>query len=327
VNPEIRYLTDADVERLVTLDQATTAVHQALSAAPDAAPVSMAKALGTWPGGSLHALGAHWRQAGYAGVKTWINTSAGAESVYCLFDSSAGSLAGFLQARVLGRLRTAAVSAVGLKAMAPPDADTVAVLGTGRQARTQLAAALAVLPLKHVRVWSPTADHRTSFSAEMTAEFGLDVRPVDSVAQAVRDVPVIITVTRASEPFLHAPQLPGNVHINAMGAILPGRAELSPDILHAATSIVVDDVTSALVTSAELRTLLEADPGARSRIAPLADLLRHPAAASRGITVFKSVGLGACDLAIAACAYDAARAETPGRATSAAPTAPPQEEK
>lgn len=307
--PGVCYLDDDQVEGLLPLSEAITTLRHALSSDPATAPVSMPKALGTWSGGSLHALGAHWSAVGYAGVKTWINTSEGAQSLYCLFDSKAGSLLGFLQARVLGRLRTAAVSALALQVMAPLDTDTIAILGTGRQARTQLAAAAAVLPLTRVTVWSPNREHRTSFSTQMAQAFGIEVVPVASVTDAVRDVRVIISVTRAREPFLEPADLHPDIHINAMGAILPGAAELSPDVVRSARSIVVDDVASALANSTELQTVLNDDPDTAAPITSLVEALRSPEAAYRGVSIFKSVGLGACDLALAARVYEAASSD------------------
>ncbi|MEE4598957.1 hypothetical protein V2J94_45310 [Streptomyces sp. DSM 41524] len=307
MTPAVRCLDDAEVDRLLTLDDAVTTLRRALGSEPAMAPVSMPKALGTWPDGSLHALGAHWTSSGYAGVKTWINTSAGAQSVYCLFDTAAGGLLGIFRARSLGRLRTAAVGALGLQAMVPADTGTLALLGTGRQARAQLAGAAAVLPLTRVRVWSPTTEHRTSFSAAMADEFGIEVIPAGSVADAVRDVGAVVTVTRARAPFLRAADLRPDVHINAMGAILPGAAELDADVVRSARSVVVDDVASALENSTELRTALRDDPGFSGRVSPLGEVLRAPGVVRPGLTIFKSVGLGACDLVLAVRVYEAAR--------------------
>ena len=169
-----------------------------------------------------------------------------------------------------------------------------------------------MLPLTRVNVWSPTSDHRDSFSAEMAHEFGIEVLAAESVAAAVRNVGVIISVTRARAPFLHAADLQPDVHINAMGAILPGAAELSPGVVRLARSIVVDDVASALSTSTELQTLLHDDPQAAPRITSLTEALRSPQAIYPGVSIFKSVGLGACDLALAARVYEAARLEDRG---------------
>lgn len=305
----VAYYSDDDVAAAIDIDAAIAAVRTALSAPPEVAPTSIPKALGTWTGGSLHALGAHWSSSGYAGVKVWINTSTGAQSVYCLFDSARGELIAFLQARTLGRLRTAAVSGLGLSLLARPDATTIALLGTGRQASTQLAAAAAVLPLETVRVWSPTAQHRDEFSAAAHHRFGVRAVAAESVAAAVADVPVVLTVTRSRAPFLHRADLSDDVHINAMGAILPATAELAPDVLADARSIVVDDLDSALTNSAELRGLVEADPAASARIHTLTARLAEPSAGpSSGLSIFKSTGLGACDLALAVRVHELAHA-------------------
>ena len=98
-------------------------------------------------------------------TKTWAHTAGGAEPVLAVWDAESGQLLAMIEAFALGQLRTASVSAVAIEAMAAPGAATLAIIGTGKQAFPQVAAALDRRAIEQVRVFSPTADHRDAFVA------------------------------------------------------------------------------------------------------------------------------------------------------------------
>jgi ornithine cyclodeaminase len=293
-------IRESEVESLISLPESIDAIRSALATGAGTGLMSLSKSLATWPGGSLHSLGASWPNQGFAGFKTWINTTNGAQSVFNLFDTTAGRLVAIIDARYLGRLRTAAVASLAIQSLATPGAKRVALLGTGRQAMMQAAAAHAAIPNCTFSVWSPTSEHRETFSHLIEDELGVIAVPVSSSKQAVMEAQVIVTVTRATEPFLRIEDLSRPVHVNAMGAILPGSAELEPAILENATLIVADDIESTTKSSREIQVLLEHDPRAMSRIRSLEQILSEPIVGNEnGLSVFKSVGLGSCDLALA----------------------------
>jgi ornithine cyclodeaminase len=300
------WISEQEVEEQLSIPTAVAAIADALSRPESSAPESLTKLLATWDGGSVHALGSIWPIEGYAGFKTWVNTPARAESIFTLFDTTAGRLVACIEARTLGRLRTAAVGAIGAQLMSPSDSSVLAIVGSGRQALPQALGVAAVLPLKTIYVWSPTPEHRAAFALEVERAVAVEVVAVDDAETALHSADVVVTVTRATEPCVTRALLRDDVHVNAMGAILPNSAELHGDVLDAAKWIVADDVESASRNSRELRELFDRDAGARNRIQPLSELLRAPSPKRpHGLTIFKSVGLGACDLALAVATYRA----------------------
>ena len=159
------WLTEADVAGTVALPDAVDAVRAALIAEHEGSAQTMAKTALAWGGGhTLHALGGLDRSTGFVATKTWAHTAGGAEPVLAVWDAETGRLVAMIEAFALGQLRTAAVSAVAFEAMAAPDASTVAIIGTGKQALPQVAAALDRREIDEVRVFSPTPAHRQAFA-------------------------------------------------------------------------------------------------------------------------------------------------------------------
>ena len=104
----------------------------------------------------------------------------------------------------LGARRTGALGAVAADVLALPEADTVAVIGTGRQAWTQLWALQAVRPLRLLRVYSPNPAHRARFAQAAGNDLGIDATAVSSAGQAVHDADLIILATRSISPVIDA---------------------------------------------------------------------------------------------------------------------------
>ena len=135
----------------------------------------------------------------------------------------------------------------------------------------------------------------------------------ESVDAAVKGVPVVTAITRAREPFLHADMLARDVHVNALGAILPQNAEFHRDVFQNADVVVVDNLLNARKTSRELRDFYgegETWPDVKTLGQWIAAGQRRPADCR--LSLFKSVGMGLSDLAVAIVAYKAARTREVG---------------
>ena len=107
------------------------------------------------------------RAGGFAGTKTWAHTAGGATPLVTLWNSDTGKLEAIIEAFALGQMRTGGISGVATARMAAEGADELAIIGTGKQALTQVVAVAAVRPLKRIRVYSPTAENRRAFIAKL----------------------------------------------------------------------------------------------------------------------------------------------------------------
>jgi alanine dehydrogenase len=250
-------------------------------------------------GHTLHALGAAFPAEAIAGSKTWAHTAAGATPLLILFDAANGALCAVIEAFALGQLRTGAVSAVATDRLAAADARELALIGSGKQALAQVAAVLAVRPLRAVRVFSPTPAHRSACAARLRERLGIEAVAVDSVAAAVAAAPIVTLVTRAREPFLHAAMLAEDAHVNAVGAITPDRAELGGDVFARCGVVAADSVPAVQRLSREFRDHY-GDGEGWNGVVPLSRVVAGAARrdASTDVTLFKAMGMGLADVAV-----------------------------
>lgn len=305
--PAPQWISEADVVAAVPLVDAVGAVRAVLAAQHAGAATALDKTAARFAGSStLHALGGVDVGAGRAAVKSWAHTPGGATPLLVIWDAATGDRLGVVEAFALGQLRTAAVSAVAIDALAGPGADVLAMIGTGHQALAQVAAASSVRPLREVRVHSPTADHRRRFAAEVARRLpAVEVVDCPSVAAAAEGAAVVTTATRATEPILEREMLAADVAVVALGAITPERRELAPALVRGAARVVSDSPEAATALSVEL--------AAAAEVVALSDVVGGAWPPVPGVTVFKAMGLGLADVAVGALALERVRAGGGGR--------------
>lgn len=319
------WLREDEIVDLIDLNDAIDALESGLKEEGGGVAKNIPKALGTWgDGSSMHALGSVFTQAGYCGWKTWANTKKGAEALFILFDSDNGSLKAVMEAVALGMMRTSAISGLATRWLAQEDATEMALVGTGHQALTQVAAVSAVRPLERLKVFSPTAENRAKFAKQARDVFDFEIEEAENVETCVADVPIVTLVTRASEPFLTADMLSKGTHLNAVGAILPGRQEFTQDVFARADLVVGDYLPNLKRASQEFIAYFEEGPGDWSQVKLLSEVIANGQTRPPGadITLFKAMGMGISDLSVAKVAYERARERgvgapvaKPGRAT------------
>jgi ornithine cyclodeaminase len=196
-------------------------------------------------------------------------------------------------------LRTGAVVGVATDLLAPPDATRLALLGTGAQAADQARAVLAVRRIARVAVTGRNLTRATSLASELGAEFPeVKFVPSTSIDESVADADVICCATSSSTPLFETEALPDRVHINAIGAFRPTMRELPRSLFADASLVVVDQVEAAMEESGEIIDAVTSGTLSRSALVELGTALStHPTTTGR--TVFKSVGVGPQDWAIA----------------------------
>jgi ornithine cyclodeaminase len=291
------WLREAEVAKLLALDEAIDVLEAGLRVEGRGGAHGMAKTHVELPGGGgLHALGASHDADRFAGTKTWAHTAGGATPLLLIWSSGTGALVAVIEAFALGQMRTGAMTGVATRWLARPDADELAQIGTGKQALTQVAAVAAVRRLRRVRVYSPTAAHRSNFAERLHASgLGVGVLDCRSVDQALDGASLVTVATRARAPIVAARQLAAGAHVNAIGAITSERAELAQDVFPRCARIAVDVLQAAHELSAELVAY-----DAWSQVQPLAELIaraeRRPEGAD--LTLFKAMGSGVADLAL-----------------------------
>jgi ornithine cyclodeaminase/alanine dehydrogenase-like protein (mu-crystallin family) len=207
-------------------------------------------------------------------------------AVIVLFKAETGEPLAMMDGRLITEMRTAAASAVATQRLARADAAVLAILGSGVQAKSHLAALRLVRPFTDVRVWSPR--HAPGFAQQH------GVKAVATAAEAVRDADVVVVATSATTPVLRGSWLSPGAHVNAVGATRPDWRELDDDLVTTAR-VFVDSRDAALRESGDVMAaqgevveigavVAGADPGRRS---------------AQETTLFKSVGVAVEDVAAA----------------------------
>lgn len=227
-----------------------------------------------------------------------------------LLDHATGALVGLVDGRYITEARTAAVSAVSARLLARRDASTLALLGSGVQARSHLAAMRCVTSLSDVRVWSPTRAHCDKFAREHSTP-ALPVRAMGSAAEAARGADIIVLATASKTPVLDAADVADGAHLCAVGACRPDQREMSTALV-ARARVFVDSRAGALKEAGDLLLPIAEGAIAADHIAgELGDLVSGDVkgrASASDVTIFKSLGMAVEDVAAAHLAVTRARA-------------------
>jgi ornithine cyclodeaminase len=304
------WITEGDVVSLMHLGEAISSLEEGLKLEAAGEAANMVKTHAVWGGhNTLHAIGATFEGAGFVGTKTWGHTSGGATPLLILWDSVSGELKAVIEAFALGQMRTGAMSGVATRWLAEASAHDMAVIGTGKQALTQVAAVAAVRPLRRVRVFSPNPEHRAAFADKLNAEgFAFEAEVSSSVEAAVDGASIITTVTRATEAFLDAGMIAPGAHVNAVGAITPEREEFAQDLFGRAAVVAADNVAAAKNLSKEYRDYYDSGPGDWADVSPICRVVAAAEGRAEGadLTLFKAMGMGISDLSLGIRLYDAA---------------------
>ena len=297
-------LTEQDVRTLLTMPMALEAVEEVFRRlAEGTAELHPRRRLQLPERSFLHYMAAADSVSGYAGLKMYTSLRGDVHFLVPLFEGKSGMLVALLEADHLGRIRTGAASGVATKYMARDDARTVGIIGTGRQARTQLEGVCAVRKIEHVRAFSRIAERRAEFAQEMGKKLGVSVEDVGSAELAVRDAEIVITATNSASPVVHGAWLLPGAHVNAIGANFPHMRELDEDAVRRTGIVAVDSREQARSEAGDLIAVLGEDAAHWSAVRELSDIVAGKTSGRTGerqITLFKSTGVAIEDIAVAA---------------------------
>lgn len=233
-----------------------------------------------------------------------------------LFEAERGRLLAIIDATSVTAIRTAAVSALATRALAREDASTLALIGSGVQARTHLEAIREVRPISRVRVASLTPERARAFARRESARHGLPVEACETVRDAVAGADVVCTVTSSRVPVVRGEWLAPGAHVNAVGSSVAAARELDTDAV-VRSRLFVDRRESALAEAGDF--LIARGEGAVDDAhirGELGEVLLGavPGRTAPGeITLFKSVGLAVEDVAAARRIFAAASESGAGR--------------
>jgi len=309
-----RLLTAANVAGLVSMDELIEAMDGALrqfsaggveQPVRTVVPVADQKVFAVMP--------AYVRVPGAVGAKLVNVFGANAAlnlpthlATILLFSPTTGALVSVMDGRVITEMRTAAVSALSARELARDDAETLAIIGSGAQARSHLEAMERVFELKEIRVWSPTPDHQMAFITEMSETTDTKIIGGNSAEDAVHRADLIVLATSSAQPVVQREWVASGSHVISIGACRPNQREMDPALLGGGR-VFVDSRAAALVESGDIVMGIQQGHFAAARIVgELGEVLAGKVegrSAAGDITIFKSLGLAVEDIVAADLVY------------------------
>ncbi len=300
------YLTEGDVVATLTMRDALALVEDAARALAEGRAENKPRQRAYTSSSVIQVLVAAY--GGRLGHKTYTVApkGRGAKFWHTLFNEN-GEMLAIMEADALGQIRTGAASGVATRFLAREDSHTLAVIGTGWQARTQLEAVVHVRPISRVLVYGRDPARRAAFCELMSEHVSVPIEPVESARDAVAEADVICTMTNATKPVLEGAWLREGAHLNAAGSNRANAQEIDVEAVARAGVVAVEDVAQAKVESGDLRAANESGRWQWEHATRLSDIVAGHAlgrTSDSQITLFESLGIGLWDIAAASHVYD-----------------------
>jgi ornithine cyclodeaminase/alanine dehydrogenase-like protein (mu-crystallin family) len=258
------------------------------------------------PAGEFHVKTAYISGVGYIAVKIASGFAANVDrglpagsGMMAVFDAATGLPAALLLDNgFLTDIRTGAAGAVAAEVLARESIDVVGVLGSGLQARWQIACLREVRSFSRIVAWSRSRERLEAYCAETAARWDLEVSAAPDVEMVCRSADLLVTATAAREPLVRAAWLRPGMHVTALGSDSPGKQELEAACLARADLIAVDRVEQC----AAFGELAHAESGRRCGVITLGEIVAGRRAGRTDdtqITIADLTGVGFQDTAIA----------------------------
>ena len=304
----MRTLDAAGIRAATPWPRLIAAVADAVASGAVSAPERHVHPVGLPDGGagSLLLMPA-WADGELIGVKTvtYFPSNAGSavpsvNAVYVLFDGRTGEPRAVLDGGELTDRRTAAVSALAGSYLARADAERLLVVGTGRLSPNMARAHAAVRSLAGIEIWGRRPEAARSVAEQLRAE-GLPAEASADLDASIGRADIVSCVTGATSPLIRGELLAPGTHLDLVGSFRPDMRE-SDDAAAGRATIFVDTVAGASMSGDLAQPLADGVITEASIIADLRALVAgdHPGRTSDNeITLFKSAGFAAADLAAA----------------------------
>lgn len=305
----MQHITDEMVDRHVAPEDVQRIMLEAFRSFGQG-KAAMQQRIRTEAGGvKLSTLGAVLPEQGVAGAKVYTTIEGQFSFVILLFSTEDGRPLASFDAGAITRLRTAACTVVAARHLARPDARTLALFGAGTQGAAHARQLSAALPLERILLCDPYAP--ADLPERLSESCGIPVLVTDNEA-AVREADIVVTASRSTTPLFSGEAIKPGAFVAAIGSSLPHTRELDDVALSRASAVVVEWKPQS---TREAGDIVMAGQGVlpESKLVELADVVLERAQPRRSdddIVIYKSVGVGLEDVALAGLAWQRVQAAT-----------------
>lgn len=306
------YLTEQDVSDLLDMPRAIAALKAVFVAQQAGEARNSPRQRAQYWGSRLNIMSAGAASGRFA-FKAYAGTSAPTVYHLMLYDAREGLIA-IMEAGALGKIRTGAATGLAIDMLAPQREIRFAMIGAGRQARTQIAAAAAVRGFTGAHVYARDSERLRAFCERTSQALGREIAPATSLEACLADADVVVTATNSTTPVAPDACLKSDALICAMGANAPTRRELEPATFERARLIVTDDPDQARLEAGDIAACVEKGALRWEDVTTLAAVASGQVARPKGgLAIFKSLGAALEDLAAAELVYELSRAQGRGK--------------
>jgi ornithine cyclodeaminase len=299
----MRYLTEANVQKLLTMPLALQWVEEAHKALGEQRAIDVPRARIHLPTGTQHVLQAAMPEMKVIGFKYYYTRPTGKSFFVHLMNTETAKLEAIIEAVWMSMLRTGAASGVATRHLAVKDASVVGQIGAGYQGESQLEAVCQVRTMKSARVFARNRDRLVAFCNKMTEKTGVQVQPAASAEAAVRGAHVVNVITKSAEPVLKGDWLEPGQHVNAAGSNALTRRELDEAAVKKCDVVTVDGRGTARNECGDLLPAVEKGWLRWDFLTEIGEVIagRAPGRSSdRQITLYESHGMGLQDVYVGA---------------------------
>lgn len=298
-------LRHQEVRELVSMQEAIEAMEAAFAEEAAAAVILPQRINMAVSKGWLRVAPVALEKSGVMGFKAMnLCPGAGVRYQVHLFAIDSGELLSIMDAQYLTTLRTGATSAVATRRLARGGPAAVALLGSGAEARAQLEAMHAAGYVKSARVFSPTKANREKLAQDFRRSCAMDIAAVESAEAAVADSDLVLAAVKANVPVLLGSWLKPGVHVNSVGTARRDQREVDAAVFERSHRIVLDTRRGVLEEAGDaVAARGQIDDRRVSELHQLVGGSVEGRSCDQEITLFKSVGTGIQDIALANAIY------------------------
>ncbi len=293
------FITDAQVREHMTMNDAIAAMDSAFRAFGAGNGANLARNRANAGGRTISAMGAVLPGAGVMGAKIYPTVDGKFNFVIPLFAFDDGRLLCVMEGNALTEFRTASVTRVAAGVLATSAPNTLAIFGTGIQARAHIQAFLPTMPIKKVNVVEPMGD-ASAFCTWLRDTFHVEATAM-TAEQAIADADIIITVTRSKTALFDGNAVRPGTFVAAIGSSKPDTREVDDALLERSACIAVEWAPQTLIETGDFM-LAKPEALDRRKVVELGALLAGTTGYVRkadDVTLYKSVGIGVEDVALA----------------------------
>lgn len=302
------FLSNDDVRKLLPMHECISVLEDLFRQEADGLVENLPRQRIRFPKSMATIMGGVVQGAGAYGVRH--------SSATLLYNTETGKLDAVLEPGSLAWIRTGAATGVAVKHMSHPDASVVGMIGTGRQALTQIEAVCAVRPVKLVKVFSRNEENRGKFAREMEDRLGVEVTPVATSDECLRGSQIVVAITNSREPVFDGNLIEPGTHVTAAGNNSWTKREIDETTITRASLVVVDNLQQAKIECGELIWAVERGAFKWRQAVELHEVVSgkvNGRPSDDAITLFESQGIGIEDVAGSAYVLKKAREQGIGQ--------------